>query len=128
MSDTEAHLLIQGNFKPARIQRLMRALTRILSVVSVLALVGALVVYGFKVHVEGSINRLAAETRDLNESNKDLQVRLNHLRSFKNVEAAAIQVPHLHVAETVIEVPAAAPYKFVSVPRLREEFPRVYGY
>ncbi len=129
MSKKPAHLLIQGDFAPTRKSRLLRMAARILSLLLFVFLVGTLGVYGVKVHLEDNINQVARDTRELNEQNKDLQVHLNHIRSFKNVEAAASKVPHLHMAETVIEVPVATgQQKLAPMPKPAREFPQVYGY
>jgi hypothetical protein len=128
MRDESPHLIIQGDFAPAKSSRVLRVLTRVLSLLLLVSLVGALVVYGVKVHYVDDINRVARDTREMNEQNKELQVRLNHIRSFKNVEAAATKVPHLHLAETIIDVPASANYRLPAKPPTRQEFPRIYGY
>lgn len=128
MRDKAEHLIIQGNFAPAKSSRMLRIGARVLSILLVVSLVGALVVYGIKVHYVDSINKIARDTRELNEQNKELQVRLNHIRSFKNVEAAATKVPHLHMAETVIDIPASPKHKLPDMPRIHQEFPRIYGY
>ena len=129
MRDAAAeHLIIQGDFAPAKHSRLLQVSARVFSLLFGLFIVGALVIYGVKVHFEDSINHVARDARDLNERNKELQVKLNHIRSYKNVEAAATKVPHLHMAETVIEVPASPQVQLPPMPKPRQEFPRVYGY
>jgi outer membrane murein-binding lipoprotein Lpp len=128
MRDTSEHQIIQGNFAPARSSRILRITARVFSLMFGLFVVGALVIYGVNVHYEDSINQVARDTRDLNEQNKELQVKLNHIRSFKNVEAAATKVPHLHMAETIIDVPASPKVQLPSRPKDKQEFPRVYGY
>jgi hypothetical protein len=122
-------MIIQGNFAPATTGRFFRVSTRLLSIFFVVLGVVALVAYGIKVQFEDSINKLAKHTRDMNEQNKELQVKLNHIRSYKNVEAAVAQVPHLRMPETVIEIPpSATPAKLPPMPRPKQEIPRVYGY
>lgn len=122
-------MIIQGNFKPARSGWLLRISSRVLSLFLGVLVVGALGAYGIKVQFEDSINKLAKHTRDLNEQNKELQVKLNHIRSYKNVEAAAARVPHLHMPETVIDVPPSATVtQLPAMPSVKQEFPRVYGY
>jgi hypothetical protein len=128
MRDQTDHLLIQGNFAPAQKSRVLRVSARICSLLLCLLIFGALSIYGVKVHFEDDINKLARHTRDLNEQNKELQVKLNHIRSYKNVETAAIQVPHLHMPPTVLDVPISPQYKLPAMPRESKEFPRVYGY
>ena len=122
-------MIIQGNFAPAKSGRVLRVSARVLSLFLALLGVGALVAYGVKVQFEDSINKLAKNTRDMNEQNKELQVQLNHIRSYKNVEAAATKVPHLHMPETVIDIPpSATTVKLPPMPQPKQEFPRVYGY
>jgi hypothetical protein len=129
VKQSEEHLLIQGNFAPARSSRVMRASARVLGLLFGVFVFGALVVYGVKVHYEDDINQTSKTTRELNEKNKELQVKLNHIRSYKNVEAAAGHVPHLHLAETIIDIPAPSQqFKFSPMPKRHQEFPRVYGY
>jgi outer membrane murein-binding lipoprotein Lpp len=128
MRDSAAHHIIQGNFAPARSSRILGITARVFSLLFGLFVVGALILYGIKVHYEDAINKVARDTRDLNEQNKELQVKLNHIRSFKNVEAAATQVPHLHMAETVIDIPPSAQVQLPTRPEEPQEFPRVYGY
>jgi len=128
MRDTSETQIIQGNFAPARSSRVLGITARVFSLMFGLFVVSALIIYGIKVHFEDSINKVARDTRDLNEQNKELQVRLNHIRSFKNVEAAAAQVPHLHMAETVIGIPPSPQVHLPSRPQDPQEFPRVYGY
>lgn len=107
----------------------MRAATRILGLFFGLFVLGALIVYGIKVHYEDDINQTSKTTRELNEKNKELQVKLNHIRSYKNVEAAATKVPHLHLAETIIDIPAShQKTSLPPMPQAQQEFPRIYGY
>ncbi len=128
MREQADHLLIQGNFIPPQKGRNLKQFARVFAVLFFLLIVVALGVYGIKVHYEDGINKLAKDTRALNEQNKELQVRLNHIRSYKNVEAAATQVPHLHMPPTVLDVPLSPQYKLPAMPQDVREFPRVYGY
>lgn len=127
MRDNPEHLIIQGNFAPSKNSRILRISARVFALLFGLFVVGALITYGIKVHFEDSINKVARDTRELNEENKELQVRLNHIRSYKNVEAAAGHVPHLRLPPTVIDVPAAET-QLPPMPKAKQEFPRVYGY
>lgn len=129
MREQPEPMIIQGNFAPARSSRVLQVSARVGSLFLALLVLGALIAYGVKVHFEDSINKLARNTRELNEQNKELQVQLNHIRSYKNVEAAAARVPYLHAPETVIEVPVSAKkFKLPPMPHPKQEFPRVYGY
>jgi hypothetical protein len=122
------HVLIHGDFLPSGRERVLRALTRIGVILLGLCIVASMVIYGVKVHYEDAINRLARDTRDLNEQNKELQVKLNHIRSFKNVEAAAFKVPQLRMPPTVLNIPASGQAKLPDMPHTTREFPHVYGY
>lgn len=121
-------VIIQGNFQPSARSRALQVSARVLSLLFAVLVVAALVEYGLKVHYEDDINRLAKTTREMNEHNKELQVKLNHIRSFKNVEAAAAKVPHLHLAETIIDVPTPRHVTLPPIPQSKREFPAVYGY
>ena len=128
MRDKPEHLIIQGNFAPAGHSRLLQVSARVGALLLVGFIVAALCFYGFKVHFEDSINQTARNARDLNEHNKELQVKLNHIRSFKNVEAAAAKVPNLRMPETIIDVPASPKVQLPHMPKSSQEFPHVYGY
>ena len=122
------HLLIQGDFLPSGRERLLRSLTRLGVILLALCIAITMIIYSVKVHFEDSINRLAKDTRDLNEQNKELQVTLNHIRSFKNVETAASKVPQLRMPPTVLNVPISRQAKLPTMPHASREFPHVYGY
>lgn len=128
MRDRSEHLIIEGNFAPAGHSRLLQVTARVFSLLLGIFIVVALCFYGFKVHFEDSINQVARHARDLNEQNKELQVKLNHIRSFKNVEAAASRVPNLKMPETVIDVPVTPAAQLPRMPQSHQEFPHVYGY
>ena len=106
----------------------MQVTARVFSLLLGIFIVAALIFYGVKVHFEDSINQVARNARDLNEHNKELQVKLNHIRSFKNVEAAASKVPNLRMPETVIDVPSKPQTHLPPMPQQHQEFPHVYGY
>lgn len=128
MTDQDSHLLIQGNFSQPVKSRILRISARLLSVMLCMLILAAMVTYGIRVHYEAKINRIARDTRELGEQNKELLVELNRIRSFKNVEHAATQVPHLHLAEAMIEVPSAQVKPLPTPSARKQEFPRVYGY
>jgi hypothetical protein len=128
MTQAPEHLLIQGNFTPARSARILKILARSMGLLFGVGMLAALIVYGIKVHYEDDINRISKTTRELSEQNKELQVKLNQIRSFKNVEAAATRAPHLHLPETIIDVPAGGKVSIPPLPKPKQEFPRIYGY
>jgi len=125
---SDEHLIIEGNFAPPGASRLLQVSARIFSLLLGIFIVAALLFYGVKVHFEDSINKVARNARELNEHNKELQVKLNHIRSFKNVEAAAAKVPNLKMPETVIDIPSTPHVHFPHMPQQHQEFPHVYGY
>ena len=128
MRDHPDHLLIQGNFAQARHSRVLQVMARVFALLFAVAAIVTLFFYGFKVHFEDSINQVARNARELNEHNKELQVKLNHIRSFKNVEAAAAKVPNLRMPETIIDVPVTPKAKLPAMPTASQEFPHAYGY
>ncbi len=128
MRDHSDHLLIQGNFAQARHSRVLQVTARVFALLFAVVAIVTLFFYGFKVHFEDSINQVARNARELNEHNKELQVKLNHIRSFKNVEAAAAKVPNLRMPETIIDVPATTKAQLPALPRASQEFPHAYGY
>ena len=103
-------------------------LVKVLGIILGLALVSSLVLYGMMVHFEADINGVGQKTRVLNEENKELQVNLNRIQSFKNVEKAAEKVPNLHLSEETIEVMAPGHQKFPAQPKRQGDWPRVQGY
>src|SRR4051812_7803244 len=100
------HLVIQGDFLPPERERFLKTSMRLFAILLAVTIVASLLVYGFRVHYVSDINRLPRDTRELNEQNKELQVKLNQLRSFKNVESAATHVPHLRMPNIVLTVRA----------------------
>ena len=125
---TDDHLLIQGDFLPSGRERFLRGLTRLGGLLLALSILLTMIIYGLKVHLEDSVNRLARNTRELNEQNKELQVKLNHIRSFKNVETAASHMPRLRLPSTVLNISVSNHARLPQLPRDNREFPHVYGY
>ena len=124
----DLHLLIKANFAPARgAQRLSRA-TRILGVVMGLCLFLALLLYGVTVHVGYQLNQASKQALALNEQNKELQVSLNRIKSFKNVEATAARAPHLVIPQEVIDITAVNTDALPNPPERTPDPPRIYGY
>ncbi len=128
VQDVASHSLIHGDFHPARDTRLFRVTARLGGIALAILVLLAMLAYGVKVHFEGHINRLARDTREMSEENKSLQVQLNRLRSYKNVETAAAQVPHLRLPPIVLNVRMANVPRLPDMPPPHREFPRVYGY
>lgn len=128
MSPRDSHLLINANFSPARSVRRLSRLTRIFGSILVVFIVGALVLYGITVHFDFKINELSKEAIALSEQNKELQVQLNRIKSFKNVEATAARVPHLSIPEQVIDITAIDTDPLPSLPARSKAQPRIYGY
>jgi hypothetical protein len=123
------HMIIEGNFAPGRTPRALRIVTRFLGSILVVSILLSLIVYGFTVSYESHLKQVATETQRMNEENKELQVDLNRIQSFKNVEAAAAQVPHLHLPDEVIEVETRPRKRLPHKPEIKTEFPEhLYGY
>ncbi len=130
---TPQPVLIQGNFTPKRSSRGIAVLTRLSFLALGILMISALVLYGINVYYASSINELGQETREMNESNKELQVELNRTRAFQNVEVSAARLSHLHPPEEMIEVvnPALTTPKETAVRTgvpPKQEPPPIYGY
>lgn len=121
-------LLIEANFRPGREPRFLKFVTQFFCTVLVLCAVGAMVVYSINIHYEKNINEIGHKTRSLTEMNKELQVQLNKLQSYKNVEVAAEKLPQLHLSEEVIEVVGVQPVRLPDMPKRQGVFRRVEGY
>lgn len=125
----DRHLLIKGNFRPTRGLRIFRALMLFFGVILGTGVVTASLLYGFVVHTESGMNEVGRQTRLLHEENKTLQVSLQRLQSYQNVEIAAEKVPRLKNAEEIIEVDVRYNLKPLPGPPERQtRLPRVYGY
>jgi hypothetical protein len=81
----------------------------VLSSCLVLALTGlvALVMYAASVYFDIKIDALSQKTRDLKESNQELLIRLDRIRSYKNIASATAKIKGLHVPTEVLDIPTA---------------------
>jgi hypothetical protein len=125
-----AGTVIVGNFRSNLQARRWMRTERLLVVLLGIVLFATLIVYGWSVQVETSVNSLAQETRQLNEENTDLQVQLNRVQSFKNLEDILQNHPYLERPQEIVDVrlsdaPAA---RWVNPAPESKELPRVYGY
>ena len=124
-------LLIWGNFSPSDRPQALRRMLVLLTLGLGLTIGLGLALYAGVVYLSSDINRISAETREMNERNKELQVSLNRIRSFKNVEETVRnhpQVSHLQEAAEIIEVPRAALKPLPLPPGHEPRFPNAYGY
>jgi hypothetical protein len=128
MANSGNGLLIQGDFRPARQSRRLRVMNRILQILLGISAIATLVVYALNVHYEMHINEVGLKTRQLNEANKELLVKLNQIQSFQNVEHAAEQVPQLQLPNEVIEVMAKPEHTLSEMPQRQGVLPRATGY
>lgn len=110
----------------------MAVLTRLSLLALGVLLVSSLVLYGVNVHFSSQINDLGHQTREMNETNKELQVELNRTRAFQNVEASAAKLSHLHPPDEMIEVVSTGKALNTDAPESapvnQQELPPVYGY
>ncbi len=120
-------MIIKGNFKPSREERILRWLLKAMGVLLGLSILASLTMYGVNVHYKSQINDISRATRDLYEENKTLQVHLNRIRSYKNVEAAAKAIPNLKIPNEILDIPAQST-PLSTPPKRHKELPRVYGY
>lgn len=126
-------LLIEGNFRPSLKERRIKALVVAASILSVIVLAVALGVYAINVNIGNHMNAVGKQTRDLNEANKELIVKLNKIRAYKNIESSAAKLSHLKPAQEMIEVTITPEQKKamenVPITPVHEgEQPRVFGY
>lgn len=120
--------MIQGDFTPGREPKVLKFFLKLLGVFLGITVVASLVIYGINVSYESDINEVGQKTRQLNEMNKELLVKLNHIQSYKNVETAAEKVPQLHLSDEVVEVMHSNEMHFPTPPEREGAFPRVTGY
>jgi hypothetical protein len=121
-------LIIRGNFSPTRQSRFYRAVSILLGGCMAVALLVALTIYGLTVQYEIGLNDMGKATREMNETNKELLVRLNRLQSFENIEASATKLPDLHASDEVIALETQKIQPLPNPPKRTGELPRVYGY
>lgn len=124
-------LLIEGDFKPADPSKPIRRLVKLTVLLSGLLLLVALGFYGINVHFASQLNELGKKTREMNETNKELQVKLNRIRAFKNIETSAAKVSHLKPAQDMIEVSSEQKSVRAKQHAVMPEtggLPRVFGY
>lgn len=90
----------------------------------------ASILYGIRVHYEDTFNELVQKTQNIGEHNTRLQLTLSQLKSYKNVESSATQIPYLKDPKFTINVSAQKKVikPFGKMPSTKQEFPRVYGY
>lgn len=128
MSPSPEHLIIEGNFKPRRITRFFSHFSKISLLLLALVVIAALGIYGLTVNYQSRINDISGRTRDMNEENRELEVELSRIRSFKNIEAAAAKTPQLRLPEEVLEIKPGKQVVLPELPFLKKEVPQVYGY
>ena len=126
-------LVIRGDFSPADGPVAMGRLIVLLAAGLVLAGVLAFGLYALKVYLSSDLAHVGTDTREMNEQNKELQVSLNRIRSFKNVEDSVrrhAQISELREAEEIIEVSAAdIPNAPAAVPRRNiRRYANAHGY
>lgn len=94
----------QQSYKEMAISRVNRFLTSLLLLS--LFLTGA--AYYFVTKSEMKLNSLTKETMALNSENTEMQIQLDKLQSYYNVDKTVKSTNLLHKAQQVIEVPAAS--------------------
>ena len=125
---SQSALLIEGDFAPVENTAILKNACGILGASLVLALVVSLGIYGVTVHLESGINDVVRRARSVKEVNKELSVQLNRIQAYKNVEAAAVRLPQLHLSEEVIEVSSQPTGQKGATPQRSPVLPAVYGY
>ena len=69
--------------------RLARIGLRLGTALLMLIVLAALAIYGFTVHYQSQINQVSGQAREINEENRELEVKLGRIRSFN---AAAMKI------------------------------------
>lgn len=99
-----------------------------LGVATLLVLIASLVIYTVSLYFENRINTVGRETWELDEMNKQLQVRVNQIQSFESISTLAGKVPRLHQPDDTIEIRDTGSIRLASVPNAVHDYPYVYGY
>jgi len=94
----------QQTYKEMAISRVNKFLTSLL--LFSLLLTGT--AYYFVTKSEMKLNSLAKETVAINSQNSEMQIQLDKLQSYYNVDKTVKSTKILHKAQQVIEVPAAS--------------------
>lgn len=128
MSSQAKGLLIEGDFTPGKEPRGLKIISRLLGIVLAFSAILTVILYGILVHYEMDINDTGMKTRQINETNKELLVKLNQIQSYRNVEKAAAQVPQLNRPSEIIEILNANTPKLADPPKRQGVLPRATGY
>ena len=96
--------VIEANFGTSRAQRLLVRMELLLLVGVLLLGLAMLALYGMRVQHQSVVNRLARETREMNERNATLQSEANRLRSFQTLSTDLAHVPYLAPAGEKVQV------------------------
>lgn len=121
-------LLIRGNFSPDIRSRLISVCCKILGALLIVTLLISLVMYGLMVHYEMTVNKIGRDTRILNEENKELQVKLNRIQSYQNVESASHQVGYLQKPQEALILPSVKAVRFPALQTQDPVYPPISGY
>ena len=122
--------VISGNFKPRRqrqdlpIQRVMLLIAGLFGVL----LLTTLVLYGVSVQVEDHLRQLSFKTRQLNETNHDLQIKLNRTQSYRNIEEVSANTPQLQPAQETLTIRRQAKKVSIAKEPTSIHYPIISGY
>ncbi len=112
-----------------RFNHFLPILFKVVGALLALMMLVSLVIYGISVYYESRVVKLGSETRNLQEDNQDLQLRLDRLRSYQKVAEASSKIQGLHNAANIIDVAEKKRVLAVDdkppITRLPEDF---YGY
>jgi cell division protein FtsB len=90
--------------RQTRLKRFFRGMTLLNGFLVLVLLVVLGAAYAWKVSVSSRLEAQTAAAKQLYEENMHLEVELNRMRSFKNIDAKIKQVPELTAAKEKIQV------------------------
>lgn len=122
------NLLIQGNFEPEKTQKWLGSLNKLFFLGLAILMMTSIILYGITVQIKSNINLTSKENRELDEENKELQVKLDRIRSFKNIEASAQKLLYLNEPVAVIHVKSRNTKPLTPPPELKPTHLIKYGY
>ena len=126
----DAAEIIKANFPVYRSLKNIRLANanKFLSCVLASTMIFSFAMYTFVVGKQKQIEELHSATRVLNNENLELKARLNHLKSFDNVNDKIVAAGNLQQPVKIIEVNTQIPNLNVKVPSKTAEIGSMLGY
>jgi hypothetical protein len=89
---------------PTTLERLFSRLTPLLLWVLAVLVLMLVVLYSIQVSLTGQIQQYTAQAKQTHEENLSLEVELNQLRSYTNINADISKLKHLVAAEHKLQI------------------------